>query len=192
MYLFFLKKRRLLTNLPLKREGLIKLIGDYYNKADRILSEAKRNHSIFLQTGKINDELIRSTLLLAQLDPIFRAGIINTNIGIVDDKDVENLRCLISIVNSNIFQAKRICLLNPSFEYSYLVGGADTDLIVDDILIDIKTTKTLKLSRSNFNQLIGYYALYKMGSIKGMPPKSYIKHLGIYFSRYGYLYLINV
>lgn len=187
-----LKRRGLLTNLPLKREGLIKLIGDYYNKADTILSEAKRSHSIFLQTGKINDELIRTTLLLAQLDPILRANIIDLNIGIIDDKDIEDLRGLISIVNSNMFQAKRICLLNPNFEYSYLVGGADSDLVVDDILIDIKTTKTLELSRSNFNQLIGYYALYKMGGIEGMPPKSYIKHLGIYFSRYGYLYLINV
>ena len=88
------------------------------------------------------------------------------------------MRNLILTVPEDVFNAKEVCILNPTFnEASRLVGGADADIIIDDILIDIKTVKYLKLSRPDFNQLIGYYILYK---------------IGIYFSRYGYLHIINL
>lgn len=101
------------------------------------------------------------------------------------------MRNLLSLVEPRDFKAKEICLLNPSFNYSGLVGGADADLVIDDMLIDIKITKNLELRRSDFNQIIGYYALYKLGGINGMPHNYDIKRLGIYFSRYGYLHLID-
>jgi hypothetical protein len=188
----FLKQRGLLTKSPPQREELARLIRHYSTKVDQIISDAEVNYSIFLTTGKINDDIIRSAFLLAQLDPIFRAHIIDENIGIINDRDVEDLRSLIYLVECNTFKANQICLLNPNFEYSYLVGGADADLVVDDMLIDIKTTKKLELTREYFNQIIGYYALYRMGGIIGMPVKHPIKRLGIYFSRYRYLYSINV
>jgi len=72
------------------------------------------------------------------------------------------------------------------------LGGADADLVIDDKLIDIKTTKKLQMNRNYFNQLIGYYTLYRIGGIAGMPPQNEIKKLVIYFSRYGYLHLYKV
>lgn len=179
------------NSLP-PRKNVIALFQDSYRKANNIVLEAKENHVSFLKSGEINDPLIKSALLLAQLEPIYRAGLIDTNIGIIDNRDIEDLRNLLSLFAPKDFKAKEICLLNPSFNYSVLVGGADADFVIDDMLIDIKTTKNLELRRSDFNQLIGYYALYKIGGINGMPQNYDIKHLGIYFSRYGYLYLIDI
>jgi hypothetical protein len=72
-----------------------------------------------------------------------------------------------------------------------LVGGADADLVIDSTLIDVKTTIELKLTRQYYNQLICYYMLYLIG---GMDNHSDLKldRLGIYFSRYDYLWTFPI
>jgi DNA integrity scanning protein DisA with diadenylate cyclase activity len=74
-----------------------------------------------------------------------------------------------------------------------MVGGADADLIIDDMLVDIKTTKSLELSKDYFHQLIGYLTLYYLNGVierkKSLPE---INKLAIYFSRFSYLYVIQV
>jgi hypothetical protein len=98
-----------------------------------------------------------------------------------------------SIVDANLFKSSGVVLLNPTFGLaSALVGGADGDLLIDDLLIDVKTTKELSLEREAFNQLIGYYTLYTIDGIDGTPPQHEVKRLGIYFSRYAYLHIISV
>ena len=161
-------------------------------KFEDIISVAKTNYSEYLESGVMTDELIRSAILLAQLDFIYRAGIVDESIGVTDNGDIADLRKLISIVNQNSFRAKGLCILNPAFgEASRLVGGADADLLIDNELIDIKTTMSPEFKRDYFNQLIGYYTLYKLGGIPDTPePK--IENLGIYYSRYGELYTLPV
>lgn len=162
-------------------------------KADNIIRRAKEASSTYQQTGSMTDELLESAIYLAQLDPIFRAGVIDPNIGIADKGDAEDLRNLISAVDAKVFKAERICVLNPTFgEGSHLVGGADCDLLIDDTLIDIKTTKALEIKRDYFNQLIGYYILFTIGGIDGSPSGAVVKNLGIYFSRYSVLHTIPV
>jgi|GEM_PF-264206 len=164
-----------------------------YKKASNIVSNAKEIYSVFIKTGQINEDIIKSALLLAQLDPVFRAGVVDENIGCIDNKDIDDLRNLFSLVGTRNFKANKICLLNPTFgEASNLVGGADCDIVLDDKLIDIKTTKKIEMQSRYFDQLIGYYTLYKIGGIDGAPPEHDIKSLGIYFSRYGCLCLIDV
>ncbi len=156
--------------------------------ANTIISEAKHNYNSYLTSGSIEQELITSTLKLAQLDEIFRSHFISKDLGIVNDNAVKDLSNLITIVDPNLFRAKKYCFLNPTFgEGSRLVGGADADLIIDDILIDIKTVKNLEMKRETFNQLIGYYTLYKIGGIDHSPTQIEINRLGVYFSRFGYL-----
>lgn len=166
--------------------GILKL-------AQKIIEEAKENYSSFLASGKLTDELIKSAIKLAQLEPIYRSGYLDANIGVVDEKDVEDLRKLISSVNPENFKALSICLLNPTFgEASRMVRGGDADLLIDDTLIDIKTTKFLKFDRKMFNQLIGYYILYKIGGIGELLHQPKIKKLGIYYSRFNKLYTFDV
>jgi len=162
-------------------------------KFEDIISVAKTNYSEYLESGVMTDELIRSAILLAQLDFIYRAGIVDESIGIIDDGDVADLRKLLSIVNPESFRAKGLCLLNPTFgEASRLVGGADADLVIDNVLIDIKTTTKLEFKTEHFNQLIGYYTLCKLGGIPDAPVEPKIENLGIYYSRFGELYTFPV
>lgn len=162
-------------------------------KVKRIIEQAKKAYLEYLSSGKIIDELIESALLLAQLDYIYRSKVIDKNIGIIHKEDVTDLRNLISIIDSESFKAQGLCLLNPTFnEGSHLVGGADADLVIDDVIIDIKTTKKLELQRPHFDQLIGYYILYEISGIGDFKPKPKIKKIAIYFSRYAHLYILNL
>lgn len=171
----------------------IKVIKECYNQVDNIILDAKKNHSEFLSNGQITENLIESTILLAQADIIYRANIIDKNLGNINKDDVKDLRNLISLVNLENFKLKNICFLNPNFgKASNMVGGADADLIIDDTLIEIKTTKTLQMKREVYNQLIGYYTLYRIAGINGMSENNEIRKLGVYFSRHGYLHLYKI
>lgn len=158
-----------------------------------IIAKAKLNYSEYLKTGKMNKKIIESALLLSQIDPIYRAGFVDENLGTVDKKDIADLKNIISKVNTAQFKAKKLCVLNPTFgKASHLVGGADTDLILDNMLIDFKTTKNLEFTRDFFNQLVGYYILYKIGGISGLKYKPKIDIIGVYYSRFALLHTISI
>ena len=63
---------------------------------------------------------------------------------------------------------------------SELARGVDADLIIDNMLVDIKTTKSDSFTQDMYNQLLGYYALSIFRKdLDG------IMQMGVYFSRYG-------
>jgi len=178
---------------PHKSPLLLPIDDNLLAKADKMLSQAKTAYSDYIKSGETNDQLIKCSILLAQLDTYFRAGIIAEDFGTIDDGDVADLRKLISLVNPISFKAKELCLLNPTFGLaSQLIGGADADLVMDNLLIDIKTTTELEFKREHFNEVIGYYTLYKIGGIPDAPAEPKIENLGVYYSRYSELYTFPV
>ena len=165
-----------------------------YAKGEKIILQAKEREAAFLQTGQITDELIESTLSLAYLDPIYRANRGHGYVGTpIDKKDIDDVRKLISIVPLDYFKAKNLCMLNPTFGIaSQMVGGADADIVIDDTIIDIKTTKKLEFRLRDFQQVLGYYVLHQIGGLGRLQPKPEIKKVSIYFSRYAYLHTLDL
>jgi len=167
-------------------------------KVEQMIQQGKKAHTEYIASGVLTVELIKSCLLLAQSDQIFRGGkigarIVDETLRIVQEEDIADLWNLISIVDPNIFRARELCLLNPTFgEGSNLVGGADADLVIDDTIIEIKTTKNLKLRRAYFDQLLGYYILHEISGVGGLQPKPKISKVAIYFSRFAHLYVIDL
>ncbi len=162
------------------------------HQASQILTQAKERYTEFLTAQTLTDELLASTLLLAKLDGFYRSLRMDENLQQVNPEDIRDLRALISAVDFSLFQTSGTVILNPEFKSSSLVKGADADLIIDDLLIDIKTVKELDLQRRDFNQLVGYYILSKIDQLKGVQLPYNIKRLGIYFSRHAYLYTFDV
>lgn len=118
-------------------------------RARDIVATAKEQHSSYLnikRDEKPGQKLIRAAIDLAQLDLVFRIGLLDLRpIGSAMVKDLSNL---VALLRADDFRAKRSCLLNPIFgSASVLVGGADADLFIDGTLIDIKTTKHLEMGR---------------------------------------------
>jgi hypothetical protein len=164
-----------------------------YEQGYLALVQAKEHYTQFLTTQIMNDELIKSVLLLAKLEAVVRGVNIQEDFQDINEKDVEDLKGLLAIVKPNDFTTTGAVFLNPTFGWaSQLVGGADADVVIDDCLIDIKTIKDLVLKRRDFDQVVGYYLLSKLGGIDNASPNPEIKRLGIYFSRYAHLYIMNI
>ena len=72
-------------------------------------------------------------------------------------------------------------VLNPQFEGSADVGGADGDIIIDGTLLDIKTTVTQNIELKWLHQLFGYVLLDYSDSYQ-------ISAVGLYMTRQGILF----
>lgn len=164
----------------------------FKNKARMLFIDAFR--------GKVEDyskgngdiyQFIPDTISLAKMDSIYRSGmeIANSEIFYVDGDDAKDLWNLIGMVDTRMFHANEYCLLNPTFGQSSIdIIGADADIIIDGMLIDIKTTKEMALERKYFRQLVGYHIL----NIRECEEyweldQPEINKMGLYFSRYGRL-----
>ena len=84
-----------------------------------------------------------------------------------------------------VFHPRRVGYLNPVFRASRLVVGADADLIVDDMLVEIKTTVDSRIRREQYNQLLGYYLLYLLAGIDDVSQTLPIRRLAVYQSARG-------
>lgn len=163
-----------------------------YKIAKEIIADVEFQKKRYTDSGLFTDELLYSTLRLSTLEPIYRANRGFEYIGRTDPDDVNDLKKLISLINPKDWLGKNCCWLNPSFNAALLVAGADADIILDDMLIEIKTVKRFCISRAYLNQLIGYYLLDCINGIDNSGKPSSIKRFGIYYSRYGYLWSIKV
>lgn len=168
---------------------------EYYTKAKSDLDFATNTYNLFLKDGVLTDNLLKSSMMLAHLDMYFRAGRDVYDIPMeIEPNDIQDLKNLINTVDFDKFKAKNHCILNPTFnEGSYLVDGADADLVIDNMMIDIKTTKNLSVTRDIFDQIVGYYLLGVIGGIgEEKIDGSTIDKIGVYFSRHGILHLYDV
>jgi hypothetical protein len=116
--------------------------------------------------AKPGPELIRATVDLAQLDLVYRIGLLDLHP--INDAMVEDIGNMLPLVQPDDFCAKRTCVLNPTFgAASELVGGADGELFIDGMLVDIKVNKNLELGCDVFNQIFGYFCLACIGVVDG-------------------------
>jgi hypothetical protein len=153
-----------------------------------IVEEAKGRVASFVAGARLSDALIVSAINLAHCDIYYRAGRLDERFGRPMRAQVSELRSLIQNVDWKQISASRVCLLNPHFgDGSRFVGGADADALLDDLLLDVKTTGSLKIRTEDWRQLLAYAALNLHFPIGGGKRRRRIRRIGFYFSRHGYL-----
>jgi hypothetical protein len=82
---------------------------------------------------------------MAAMDAIYRTMGDYGNVGIKPDtRDIDDLIIQISKMDKSFLKGQQRCLLNPTFEILIEGLSADADIIIDDLLIDIKSTATHK------------------------------------------------
>jgi hypothetical protein len=157
------------------------------------LARARRRHSRAMAVKRCGARVAESAIELARLDTVVRCGLGEEAIGTsVAAADVRDLRKLIAVVPGELFATSTTCLVNPGFVAADLVGGADADLVIGDTLIDIKTTADNKICLAYFNQLVGYFLLYRLAGFAAVRRQPQIRRLGVYMARYGELVTWNV
>ncbi len=185
-----------------KVQGHIMAEGYYQAKNQRIgekelfsmVSVAKKYRearAAFIADGILKNSFLETTIKFARMDVIFRAGFYDDIDRNVDPLDIEDMRALYNLTPNEFKNSATNILLDPNFgEVSGIVGGADVDLIMDNTMIDIKTTKEMKLDEYLWSQLVGYLMLADEAHHRDRSfPK--IENIGLYFSRYGYLWKIG-
>ncbi|HEX3252982.1 MAG TPA: hypothetical protein VHS05_26310 [Pyrinomonadaceae bacterium] len=135
---------------------------DKYEKGKSHLDGARILYQSFIQDGLLTDELISAALRLAHLEGTRRSDAFNeANLVRLDEKDVADLRRLMSLCGSRIFPREELVIL---IQHS-VSTRSNADLIIDDNFIDIKTTKHLVLDRRHLHQLVQYYTLLSLEGI---------------------------
>lgn len=148
-----------------------------------------------LLTAQEDALLARYCFVLSLLEQVFRSGMpsdllftpavrhsVHDLLAIADDPWIADI-CQIG----RLFYRRHAGLLsqpfqlNPTFQGSLDIGGADADLIVDGCLFDVKTTKSATLDVEWLRQLIGY-ALLDYEDELG------IKCVGLYLARHGEIF----
>lgn len=167
----------------------------------RLVGRAREEYGSYLDTGEATDGMFRAAFGLVGLDSFIRSGRAD---GIGSEPgagDIADLRQLWDLLESgDLGGAWEPVALNPTFgRATDLVGGADADIIADDMIIDIKTTKSGRFTADYYHQLVGYWALSRMGGVDGLNftmidgLRSHpIGRLGVYFSRHGALRHMSV
>ncbi|MBN3893836.1 MAG: hypothetical protein HWQ41_00570 [Nostoc sp. NOS(2021)] len=165
---------------------------DLFNQAKNVIDQARNNYQEFLTNGQFTNELLQSALLLGRLDAVMRAGYIHDAWSAINQQDIQDLRNLVSLLKPDLFKSSEKTILNPTWpNAARLVRAADGDLILDDLLVDFKTLKELKLGLRDFHQLMGYYTLSVIQRTL-QEDAIELKRLAIYYSRFAVLYQINV
>ena len=170
---------------------------DKYEKAKGHLDGARKLYQLFIHDGVLTDELILAALRLAYLEGTRRSGIFNeADLETSDERDIADLRQLMSLVREQDFSSRKACYLNPTLGST----ESNADLIIDDKLIDIKTTRSLVLDRRDLHQLVQYYILLSVEGID-VGRKRHINYfeevcevnqICIYFSRHGYFHVMKI
>lgn len=94
---------------------------------------------------------------------------------------VHELTLLMDTAHSSLADLMgRRCVLNPTFSASELVGGADADLVIDGLLLELKTTVNPRIDGMWLLQLLGYLLLDSDDELR-------IREIGFYLVRQGRL-----
>ena len=146
-------------------------------------------------TESEEDELNRYCIILALLEEVYRGGLssnspllpilVEEHASVVDLLDIPAAHWISDMRNLSWTFYDRFSsmlslpyCLNPTFDGSNGVGGADADMVIDNTLIDIKTTIRPEIKSDWIWQLLGYVLL-------DYSDKHEISGIGVYMARQG-------
>lgn len=157
------------------------------------VARARQLYGEFLVSRTFTRPLARAALFLAALDRAYRTGPETVSVRYLRgplQAETDDCMGLVRIINREMIVAKERASLNPSFgAASSLVGGADADFVIDDTLVDVKTTKYFQITPAMIHQLVGYRILLAACEPDGSTAQGdpAITHGAIYFSRHARL-----
>lgn len=150
-------------------------------KVAKLLKRHTKTLSEFSKgTLSSNDLLFEACLFIAKFETEFRSGYPVETFE-VNPQNIEELGRIAAATKLDFFLNKEV-VLNPVFavQGSKLAILADGDIVLGDVLVDLKTSSQITL-KDNLRQLIGYWVL---NILRGSPID--IQCLGVYYPRFNY------
>ena len=132
------------------------------------------------------ESCIEETFMISQLDAVYRAGRFFP-LHRLDQDEIEGFKLYLKRILGRLrdeFSNASIIALNPTYGHPDICA-ADADIIIDDTLYEIKTTKYPEKSVSkDMDQLLGYVSLayyHEKHAIASSPPVFDFKRVGFFF-----------
>ena len=150
-------------------------------KVAKLLKQHTKSLSAFSKGTKApKDSLLEACLFIAKFETEYRSGYPVETFD-VKPQNIEEPGRIAEATKLDLFLNKET-LLNPVFAVkgSKLAIRADGDIVLDDVLVDLKTSSQITL-KDNLRQLIGYWVL---NLLRGTPIE--IQRLGVYYPRFDY------
>ena len=165
----------------------------------RLNKQTGRNPPIAKRLARVmEDELNRYCFVLAQLEEAVRTGRVDSVpargdsihaeslLGLVESHWIDDFTELsLRFYDGFNYLLRLPHVLNPKFDGSMTVDGADADLIVNGPLIEIKSTTPCAIRGDWFWQLLGYVLLDYSDQYR-------INGVGIYMARQGRLFTWDI
>lgn len=177
----------------LKAQARTPIDREHVLSAQRALAHCMNQATAYVESGNLTREFVASIIQIAQLDQIYRAGVMpRLPLARASKANIEDLMALYERMPMDLLKAKKEVYVAPDFGMmSNLVGGADADFILDGRLIDTKTTVDPTITLEMWCQVVGYYLLNRLESGAG-GRQIEVQSLGFYFARYGAFVEIDV
>ena len=153
-------------------------------RAEAVLAEASDTLADFGPDQELAGAHARACYLLSGLDLVVRPGCVD-HVGVEpSEADLDELTALYGVVPWAQFAPQRRLVLNPTFgDGSRLVGGGDADIVLDDLLIDLKTSRNTGLVTRDLRQIVGYALLANSYRVDSKLPQEPIKQVALYQAR---------
>jgi hypothetical protein len=157
----------------------------------------------YVKTGMNTEQVVRAALLNAGWKP---DGDVKSWLDrdAIEDDILTEMSDLFSLLRGQDWGDSNVMFENPRFGHYHHILPGEGDFIVDDLLVDIKTTESREFTNSFWRQLLLYYVLndiqrvlfeaddvsYTREAFEGKYPE--ITRVGIYFARYGELRTVEM
>ncbi|MCH7904056.1 MAG: hypothetical protein IH944_05745 [Armatimonadetes bacterium] len=170
-------------------EGALHYLNDKdARKAKATIDEALIEFRQYSNGAGLTPRLCELSVLLGRLDVVFRTGRYTELVGKSDPVIVKELLALAEVIDLRQFKGFERVYLNPTFGMaSNLIEGADADIILDDLLVEVKTTKRAGIQATEIYQLLCYVLLCEIGGLGNAACDHRLSRIGIYRSRHACL-----
>jgi hypothetical protein len=106
---------------------------------------------------------------------------------------LDEMKRMYELVPWREFEPKERLLVNPEFgPATQALYGADADMVLDDIMLDIKTTQRCSVGIEAIRQLVCYALLGNRYGLDGEAPFGSIHRVGVYLARCGKLQIFDL
>jgi hypothetical protein len=172
--------------------------GGFGRAARRVQKRLDEAREVFLEyihsespSGRDQERAAACALVLAKLDLVFRARCYDPEFERADQEDVADVLAMLALAPFEVLAPTAAIHLNPVFgNASHAVGGADADLIVGDLLVDVKTSKQARIQAEDLDQLLGYILLARRARRENRQ-FPLVHRLGLYYARFAHTVVVD-
>lgn len=157
----------------------------------------------YVQTGMNTEGVVRAALVNAGWKP---SDTVHSwiNREAFEDDVLEEMESLFGQLRTQEWMNGDVVLEKPTFGKHLHILPGEGDFIIDDLLIDIKTTENRKFTRAFWRQILLYYVLVDIQRVlHDVEGRTYekepydekypeVNRVGIYFARYGELKTVEM